>query len=67
MQCVNVLDFSEKVANLYNELMLTNEDLLMGFRIRSENHKETQKLLSEINQTLYRAQRLRGEVLHFIT
>lgn len=52
-------NFREKVANLYNDLMLTNEDLLMGFKIRSENHKETQRLLSAINQTLYRAQRLR--------
>lgn len=49
----------DKVANYYNELMLNNEDLLSTFKIRTENFNETQKLLTEINQILYRAQRLR--------
>ncbi|KAL7041968.1 hypothetical protein ACKWTF_000972 [Chironomus riparius] len=50
----------EKLSSYYNELMLTNEELLTSFKIRSENYNEVQRLLSEINQTLYHAQRLRG-------
>lgn len=41
--------------------MMTNEDLMMGFKIRTENYSEVQRSLNEINQTLYRAQRLRGD------
>lgn len=32
------------------------------FQIRSENYNEVQRLLNEINQILFRAQRLRGEL-----
>lgn len=53
--------FREKVPNFYNELMLTNEELMTTFQIRSENYNEVQRLLNEINQILFRAQRLRGE------
>jgi hypothetical protein len=53
--------YSEKVSNFYSELMMTNEDLMMGFKIRTENYSEVQRSLNEINQTLYRAQRLRGD------
>lgn len=41
--------------------MLTNEELMTSFKIRRENFGEVQRLLSEINQTLFKAQRLRGE------
>jgi Ciliary BBSome complex subunit 2, C-terminal len=40
--------------------MLTNEELSTSFKIRTENHNEVQRLLNEINQILFRAQRLRG-------
>lgn len=41
--------------------MITNDELMQSFNIRSQNHSEVQRLLSEINQILYSAQRLRGE------
>lgn len=41
--------------------MLTNEELMTTFKIRAENFSEVQRLLNEINQILFRAQRLRGE------
>lgn len=41
--------------------MLTNEELMTSFKIRSENYNEVQRLLSEINKILYHAQRLRGK------
>lgn len=40
---------------------MTNEELMTAFKIRSENFSEVQRLLNEINQILFRAQRLRGE------
>ncbi|XP_070504101.1 BBSome complex member BBS2-like [Chironomus tepperi] len=49
----------EKLSSYYNELMMTNEELMTSFKIRSENYNEVQRLLTEINQTLYHAQRLR--------
>lgn len=52
---------SEKVSNFYNELMMTNDELMTSFQIRTENYNEVQRLLSEINQILFRAQRLRGK------
>ncbi|KAG5674649.1 hypothetical protein PVAND_004603 [Polypedilum vanderplanki] len=49
----------DKLSNYYNELILTNDELMTSFKIRSENYNEVQRLLTEINQTLYHAQRLR--------
>lgn len=40
--------------------MMTNDELATSLKIRSENYNEVQRLLSEINQILFRAQRLRG-------
>ena len=42
--------------------MLTNDELITSFKIRSENYNEVQRLLKEINQILYFSQRLRGDV-----
>lgn len=36
---------------------------MQSFKIRGENFNEVQALLNEINQILFRAQRLRGERL----
>lgn len=41
--------------------MMTNDELMTSFQIRSENYNEVQRLLNDINQILFRAQRLRGE------
>ncbi len=51
---------SDKVGNYYNELMLANEDLISGFKIRTQNFDEIQKHLAAINDLLYKATRLRG-------
>lgn len=40
---------------------MTREELVMSSKIRSENYNEVQRLLNDINQILFRAQRLRGE------
>jgi len=42
--------------------MMNNEELMTSFKIRSENYNEVQRLLTEINQILYHAQRLRGSL-----
>jgi len=42
--------------------MMNNEELMTSFKIRSENYNEVQRLLTEINQILYHAQRLRGNL-----
>lgn len=42
-------------------MMMVNQELTTAFKIRSENYNETQRLLNEINQILFRAQRLRGK------
>lgn len=55
------LIFRDKVSKFYNEMMMTNEELMTSFKIRSENFNESQRLLKEINQILFRAQRLRGK------
>lgn len=52
---------SDKMPKFYNELMMTNEELMTSYKIRSENYNEVQRMLSEINQILFRAQRLRGD------
>jgi hypothetical protein len=56
----------DKLPNYYNELMLNNEELMTSFKIRSENFSEVQRLLSEINKILYKAQRLRGKIFNLI-
>lgn len=57
-----LLHFRDKLSSYYNELMITNEELMTSFKIRHENYNEVQKLLTDINQTLYHAQRLRGNI-----
>lgn len=39
---------------------------MTSFKIRAENFNEVQRLLNEINQILFRAQRLRGERLESV-
>lgn len=46
--------------------MGTNEELLTTSKIRTENHNEIQRILIEINQILYNAQRLRGNFKIFM-
>lgn len=41
---------------------MTNEELMALFKIRTENYNEVQRLLNDINQILFRAQRLRGKI-----
>ncbi len=47
----------------YNQLYQMNRDLMMGYKIRSNNHMQLLECLKIVNQAIQRAGRLRGECM----
>lgn len=45
----------------YRELYNLNKDLISGYKIRCNNHQELLNCLKQVNQTIQKAGRLRGE------